>query len=667
MSVQQLFDSLYTSKLHDSGNEYTEKDYNRFISQISTAYKHGVLDFSCQQIGMSVLTKLTKVLRTAPHIRKFNFYGNNITDHGLHSLFQLLQVNPRITVINIGCNDMSNQGIPSLQDIILKTKITSLQLGIVGQAWHVNNFSTAACADLLLSIHESNRIECLGLSGIQLSVRQGARRISIASYFAGFIAQYPILKSISLADCGFTPQDADIVFMEGLAKNPRLVYIQCSNNILIDPVGTRFCEKIQDITDLRRIQLSYCNLSDEAGKALARSLKNSKLISLDISHNNIATEGFTAILDALKDNIYLTELYASYNNFDDGCSQSLLNLVNENAVLSVLDISRSAIGDPGAFAIARFLAKNESLISLDLSTCKISGEGAIAIAEAVAVNKNLMYLNLADNFLTREEGYELISIFKVNEILREINLTSTQIDHFVIQAAFDICKRNKQIQYEQDLQPLKREMIQLSIQRTKMPEARARLYDLKKEFENTTGEIMKTDFSMSEFVRKANKEIDDIKRQISGLESNIIQNQKEMEQMRSDFEKSSHDSVVLYEGTVEKTKILESTIESVTTQISVEGETLSAEQQKFKEEKENLLKEIEENKKQTEEILALLQNEEQLMNYVPPEWYVDTSVFVTEETRSSAEKKKSTTRSRSSKKSNKSKSSTKTKKGTARK
>lgn len=663
MHVQQLFDSLYTSKLHDSGNEYTEKDYNRFIAQISSAYKHGILDFSCQQIGMSVLTKLTKVLRTAPHIRKFIFYGNNITDHGLHSLFQLLQVNPRITVIDIGCNDITNQGVPSLQDIILRTKITSLQLGVMGQAWHINNFTTAASADLLLAVHQSDRIECLGLSGIQLSIRQGARRISIASYFADFIASYTKLKSLSLSDCGFTPSDAEVVFLEGIAKNSRLVYLDCSNNTLIDPIGIRFCDRLQNITALRRIYLSYCNLSDDAGKALARSLKNSQLISLDISHNNIATAGFTAILEALKDNIYLTELYASYNSFDYGCSEALLNLINENQVISVLDLSRSAIGDEGAIAIARYLAKNEALCTLDLSTCKITGEGAVAIAEAIAVNKNVMHLSLADNFLTREEGYELIDIFRVNEILREINLTSTQIDHFVIQAACDICKRNRQIQYEQDLQPLKQEMIQLSIQRTKMPEATARLHDLRNQFADTTAEIMKTEINLSDLTRKANRDIDEIKRQIAGVESNINQNEKEMENMRNDFERVSTDANALYEGTVQKSKGLEASIEAVNTQIENEIKSSEEEQAKFSEEKAKLLAEIEENTKMTQEITALLQNEEELMNYKPPDWYKDSSVFITEEIRP-PEKKKSTSRSR---KSSSSKKSTKTRKRTARK
>ena len=118
--------------------DYSEDDYKRFCSQLSSSFSKGVLDLSGQRIGINMLTKLTKVLRQAPHIRVFNLYGNLVRDHGIHSLLQLLLANQQVEVLDIGCNDLSNQAVPCLIDIIKETKIKSLQIGTTGLAWHNN-------------------------------------------------------------------------------------------------------------------------------------------------------------------------------------------------------------------------------------------------------------------------------------------------------------------------------------------------------------------------------------------------------------------------------------------------------------------------------------------------------------------------------------------------
>lgn len=112
------YDGLFKAKLRDNGIEFSEDDYKRFCTQLDNSFSKGVLDLSGQRIGINMLTKLTKVLRQAPHIRVFNLYGNLIRDHGIHSLLQLLLANQQVEVLDIGCNDLSNQAVPCLIDII---------------------------------------------------------------------------------------------------------------------------------------------------------------------------------------------------------------------------------------------------------------------------------------------------------------------------------------------------------------------------------------------------------------------------------------------------------------------------------------------------------------------------------------------------------------------
>ena len=152
------FDGLFKAKLRDNGIEYSEDDYKRFCSQLSSSFSKGVLDLSGQRIGINMLTKLTKVLRQAPHIRVFNLYGNLVRDHGIHSLLQLLLANQQVEVLDIGCNDLSNQAVPCLIDIIKETKIKSLQIGTTGLAWHNNKFSLLSLIDIIKAIQDIQRM-----------------------------------------------------------------------------------------------------------------------------------------------------------------------------------------------------------------------------------------------------------------------------------------------------------------------------------------------------------------------------------------------------------------------------------------------------------------------------------------------------------------------------
>jgi hypothetical protein len=143
----------------------------------------------------------------------------------------------------------------------------------------------------------------------------------------------------------------------------------------------------------------------------------------------------------------------------------------------------------GAAALARALIINESLVSLNCATCRITIQGACQLAQALVQNHALKRFKLSDNFLTRECGYEVLEAVRSNESLFLFDLTATQVDHFVIKGVLDLCRRNRQIQKEVFLQPLKMQLIQLSIQRTKMPEAEMRLKALEEERETLEIEV----------------------------------------------------------------------------------------------------------------------------------------------------------------------------------
>ena len=621
LKTNGIIDTLFKTKVRENGSEsdYTEEEYNRFCTQLERGYPFGTLDFTSQQISVNILMKLTKVIRESKHLRSFRLYGNLIGDHGMHSLYQLMISSPRVTILDIGCNDLTNQSVPVLVDIIHSTRLKSLQLGALGMAWHSNKFNIQSIIDILEACLQSRRMQCIGLNGLKMSLRQGAKRVSMAGNLASFIRNNVALRSISISDCGFTPRDMEIVTLDGLLANNRLKFLDIHNSPLSDPVGPDFLRKLSNMRRLTYLDMSNCQLSPNAGVQLARSLKSpNSLIVLNLSNNQIGDQGFKEILSILLNNNTLTELDVTNNYIGYSVSALLAKVIAQNQVLASLNLSSNMIGDDGAFAIASSIDKNESITSLSIASCRISDEGAIEICKALVNNHCLRKLSINDNFLTRESGYQIIDALRGNEHLFVLDLTATQIDHFVIKAAVDLCIRNRQIQKQMDLQPLKQQLIQLSIQQTKMPEAEMRLRNLENTLDDVIQKIVQKEGEIEVIQMEADSKINKFKKDISDVEQMIQEEQNAMETLENENQKMQKDFDERYKAILadtEKEKAIISKLEKDSDDIDANMKKFSDEHEK---KKESINKEIEDLQKLLDQTLEIMNDPDAVRHYTAP-------------------------------------------------
>ncbi|KAH0787757.1 Leucine Rich Repeat family protein [Histomonas meleagridis] len=605
--------------MRDNGLEYSDDEYKRFLNRISPAYDKGILNLSGQRIGINVLTKLTKVLRTSPHIRKFNFYGNLIRDHGMHTLLQLLLTNTQVEVIDIGCNDLTNQAVPCLIDIIKQTNIKSLQLGVNGVAWHTNKFNLKSLTDIINAVHQSNRIECLGLNSLKFSIRQGTKRSTIADYFAEFIREDNCLKSLSLSDCDLSIKEEDIVTADGLLTNGNIKFLDYHENQLADPVGPNFLSQLHLMTSLCYINLRKCNLSSKCGAALAEAFNYPSNVSvLNISENNLGDEGFEAFGEVLITNQTLTELVITSNKITQKSAPLLGKIIHSNKVLYLLDISNNPMGDECAIEISKNIGENDSLTKLYLTSCRISDKGAIMLSKSMQKNNALRTLKLNNNFLTRKCGYQILENFKHNESLFKIDLSSTRIDHFVIQEINNLCSRNVKIQKESNLQPLKKQLVQLSIQRTKLPEAEMRLNNLEMKRDSLERDVIDIEEEMEAYQMSADTTISNIQRSIQNTQEQIDEENKRIMKIAEDTQKmieeydNQHKEL---QATIEKENMIILKLQEETEQIEKE----IAENDKVTEDQQNeLISKINEIDQLYQNITEIMQDPEQLKNFQPP-------------------------------------------------
>lgn len=100
--------------------------------------------------------------------------------------------------------------------------------------------------------------------------------------------------------------------------------------------------------------------------ALGNALRfNKTLVRLDLGNNTLKACTVRFILDALLDNVCLSELGLSGNFLDDEFAVDLAHVLEDNPVLYKVDISKNPIGPAGGKAILNsLLMKNETLGSL---------------------------------------------------------------------------------------------------------------------------------------------------------------------------------------------------------------------------------------------------------------------------------------------------------------
>jgi hypothetical protein len=163
------------------------------------------------------------------------------------------------------------------------------------------------------------------------------------------------------------------------------------------------------------------------------------------------------------------------------------------------------------------------------------------VAVALKKNATLKSLRISDNFLTRECGYTILEHLRHNERLLRIDVSATQIDHFAIQALRSLCKRNLQIEKEIGLQPMKKEVIQLSIQRTKMPEAESRLAALEAHRAALEDEVAALDETIEATQTNALENILLLRKQIQATHEGIADDGEEMVRIEGDREKMVRD------------------------------------------------------------------------------------------------------------------------------
>jgi Ran GTPase-activating protein (RanGAP) involved in mRNA processing and transport len=169
---------------------------------------------------------------------------------------------------------------------------------------------------------------------------------------------------------------------------------------------------------LTSIELRGNELGDEGWGAIFAAIcgnKDSKIMSMDMSNEDICPAGVKLIAEALRTSVTggLTALDLSRNHLKDESVSAVCEAIqsNKETKLASLNMSEICMGPVGAKSVAAMVAVTGGLTSLNLSDNQLCGldrygrgtytvEGITAIADALCVNGTLTSLDLSNNALS---------------------------------------------------------------------------------------------------------------------------------------------------------------------------------------------------------------------------------------------------------------------------
>ncbi|KAJ7392227.1 NACHT, LRR and PYD domains-containing protein 12 [Desmophyllum pertusum] len=287
--------------LHEYNNETTvEKAASEL--QKNSKFNNGI-DLSYCQVTPVDCPAVVYFIKHLHELTELDLGDNNITDQdqGVSHLCDALKhVNCKLTELNLGHNNITDQGVSHLCDALkdVNCKLTELNLGY-------NNITEQGVSHLCDALkHVNCKLTKLNL-GYNNITEQGVSHLCDA------------LKDV----------------------NCKLTKLNLGYNNITEQGVSHLCDALKHVNcKLTKLNLGYNNITEQGVSHLCDALKhvNCKLTELNLGYNNITDQGVSHLCDALKDvNCKLTELDLSYNNITD---QGVSHLCDATKMMQIVNL-----------------------------------------------------------------------------------------------------------------------------------------------------------------------------------------------------------------------------------------------------------------------------------------------------------------------------------------
>ena len=388
-----------------------DSKHSNFLSQCPNLQ---VLNLSCTNLQEAGFVKMLNKIDLF-NLIKFDISGNSITTNTADNIAVLLSKSNELEDLNLSCNNLRESGIGNILNSINILNLSSLNIS--------DNHITGLkyIADILT--HATKLVE-LDVSYNKISAE------SMMYFLHEMAGIFVNLVKLNLSGNIFSNKVAESL-ADALLKNTILIELSLSdNNLHVERIRKIF-GKLK-ISTLIKFRINHSNITDEAVDCIATFLsKNTKLEELDLSHNNLLSDGAIKICWAKLSK--LTSFNISHNGITANAAEDLAAFLSRNTELQQLDLSHNSLLSCGIKIICKInLSK---LTTINIGHNGITVEATDVIADFLNHNTKLKFLDISCSDL-QETGCR--NIFKVLQnvstltALKVINCNINAVDELSI-------------------------------------------------------------------------------------------------------------------------------------------------------------------------------------------------------------------------------------------
>ncbi|XP_028418552.1 leucine-rich repeat-containing protein 34-like [Dendronephthya gigantea] len=299
-----------TLKLHANKRNVQNEKYRRKLNDQDVDTLCRTLQCNTFVVGLdlgynSVTDAGAKILSTLLQetliLKELVLSYNDITSEGALDLAKGLQMNETLLVLKLNGNKICNKGALAIAG--------SLQVNTILQELDMadTDMGTESCVAISTVLKYNNSLKVLN---INRPIVHPSQEESIIVHIAGMLKVNRSLEEIHLAKCGIRDFGAERL-AENLVYNTGLKHLDLRCNRVTRDGARCLGKLLKKDTPLEILNLACNRIEDDGACALSEALaySNTKLQTLVVCSNKIATRGLCSLAKTMKTNSSLRRIY----------------------------------------------------------------------------------------------------------------------------------------------------------------------------------------------------------------------------------------------------------------------------------------------------------------------------------------------------------------------
>lgn len=342
------------------------------------------LDLSSNRIGDEGAKDLLLNFQNSHSLTHIYLSDNQIEILGAQALGEALLVTNTLQHIAFSKNFITNDGLQNICNSLQQNKsLTSLELSN-------NGISLEGSKHLTEMIKKNCTIKKLIFSKQNLKRNEASRQI------ADSLKLNDTLTHIDFSHNHIGSEGVAFI-LESLSQNQKIENLNLDNNDIEDEGLLNIHKYLNLNKSLTTISFRKNDFRRIGTTALANSLMNCQLKSLDLSHCFISFDGLKALMNVLKTNTFLTDLKLSNCQLGNNEAYEIFSSLKSSVYLKLLELENNKFTDEGLKNISSLIQANPRISDLSLWGNVIYSPLIKIFSSAIKENTYLINLMLEVN------------------------------------------------------------------------------------------------------------------------------------------------------------------------------------------------------------------------------------------------------------------------------